>query len=304
MTSGWPLDLIQTRSCRDCGRSLDESHYSMWRSKGDGRDLFGAEAATPTCNACMVASSESSRIPSFMSKDAEWKENAACSNVDEELFFPRSREKLQEAAWRPLCGACPVREACGEFGRQTRSVGVWGGEWLGEFTGLSENGPGAKLLLAGECKNHHSIDSLDDVVIIKNAKGSMGLAGACKKCRMKRSADWKRGKGHDLYAQEWARQRALTPQERARNKAEKLAASRNAAKLRKSIAGVARKRKVVVGSLQKLLDAGVCSNGHPIASEKDLYINVNPTAPGGYGAKCRRCQLDRVNEKRRAAKNG
>jgi len=299
--SFWPNLDPPTRTCRYCGRSLDESRYSMWVA--DGHALRGQQADSPTCNECLVERSARSAIPLFMGALGEWKRDAACDSpdTDPELFFPRSREKLQEAAWAPLCASCPVRDACGEFGRQTRSVGVWGGEWLGEFDGAGEDGPGAKLLLAGRCKQGHPVDSLDDITVVKSAKGATGYAGACKKCRLERSQKWRKAAGHDQYAKEWASRKKLTPAQAEANKAAKAAAARKQQALRKKLAKqVAPRAMPVVSSVQRLLDAGRCCNGHPLASQNDLYVTENPNSPGGISARCRKCHLDRVKAARKS----
>jgi hypothetical protein len=52
-----------------------------------------------------------------------WKEEAACKDMDIEIFFERRHLLLA----RSTCAGCPVRELCLEDALYTGSVGVWGG---------------------------------------------------------------------------------------------------------------------------------------------------------------------------------
>lgn len=52
-----------------------------------------------------------------------WMVRAACRGTDPDLFFPGSGEPADEAT--AVCGRCPVREPCGEYGRDM--AGIWGG---------------------------------------------------------------------------------------------------------------------------------------------------------------------------------
>jgi WhiB family redox-sensing transcriptional regulator len=61
-----------------------------------------------------------------MAQRLEWKEQAACRNLDTSLFFPESESGAEEA--KKVCAICPVREACLQFALNTRQHdGVWGG---------------------------------------------------------------------------------------------------------------------------------------------------------------------------------
>ncbi len=56
----------------------------------------------------------------------EWRQDAACRDLDTSIFFPETDDEA--AAALAVCAACPVREACLEFALVTRQDdGVWGG---------------------------------------------------------------------------------------------------------------------------------------------------------------------------------
>jgi len=56
----------------------------------------------------------------------EWRQGAACRDVDTALFFPDREEESGPA--RAVCASCPVSAACLEFALITRQDdGVWGG---------------------------------------------------------------------------------------------------------------------------------------------------------------------------------
>jgi hypothetical protein len=61
-----------------------------------------------------------------------WQLEATCAEADPTIFFDESnnpkREYLKpDAEWRQFCPQCPVRETCLEAGRESESVGIWGG---------------------------------------------------------------------------------------------------------------------------------------------------------------------------------
>jgi WhiB family redox-sensing transcriptional regulator len=61
-----------------------------------------------------------------MAQRLEWKEKAACRNLDTSLFFPDSEADAGPA--KEVCAGCPVREQCLQFALDTRQRdGVWGG---------------------------------------------------------------------------------------------------------------------------------------------------------------------------------
>jgi len=56
----------------------------------------------------------------------DWRQDAACRDLDTAIFFPDSEEESAQA--QAVCAACPVRQACLEFALITRQDdGVWGG---------------------------------------------------------------------------------------------------------------------------------------------------------------------------------
>lgn len=59
----------------------------------------------------------------------EWRERAACLDVDPELFFPLSvADPCIEDAIK-VCQRCPVMSECLEHATNERAiVGVWGGQ--------------------------------------------------------------------------------------------------------------------------------------------------------------------------------
>ena len=62
----------------------------------------------------------------------DWIGEARCKGRSD-LFFPAPSERgpdrlRREAAARELCGECPVRSDCLEYGRLNLEHGIWGGE--------------------------------------------------------------------------------------------------------------------------------------------------------------------------------
>jgi WhiB family redox-sensing transcriptional regulator len=58
-----------------------------------------------------------------------WREEAACSGLDTNLFFPAVEDdQVQLAVARKVCALCPVQELCLAFAVESRqTVGIWGG---------------------------------------------------------------------------------------------------------------------------------------------------------------------------------
>jgi len=60
-----------------------------------------------------------------------WREHAACSHEDPELFFPigtTGPALVQEEQAKAVCRHCPVQEQCLRWALDTRqTIGVWGG---------------------------------------------------------------------------------------------------------------------------------------------------------------------------------
>jgi WhiB family redox-sensing transcriptional regulator len=58
--------------------------------------------------------------------DDDWWQDAACRDVDTNVFFPLTDDEAGPA--REICATCPVRDECLEFALATRQDdGVWGG---------------------------------------------------------------------------------------------------------------------------------------------------------------------------------
>lgn len=61
-----------------------------------------------------------------------WFDQAACKNNPQaEYAFLHGPAKQRNQAIQTFCmDACPVRKECGQFGSESMSVGVWGGEHI------------------------------------------------------------------------------------------------------------------------------------------------------------------------------
>jgi WhiB family redox-sensing transcriptional regulator len=72
---------------------------------------------------------ESRPTADFTPDRTDWRTRAACSGLDDDTFFPLSREwpKIDHA--KSICARCPVRACCLEYaltpGRNVE--GIWGG---------------------------------------------------------------------------------------------------------------------------------------------------------------------------------
>lgn len=57
-----------------------------------------------------------------------WVDDALCTQVDPDLFFPGKSDQATSRAARRVCAACPVRLECLAYALRTReSDGIWGG---------------------------------------------------------------------------------------------------------------------------------------------------------------------------------
>ncbi|WNI20325.1 WhiB family transcriptional regulator [Actinacidiphila sp. ITFR-21] len=75
--------------------------------------------------------------PDNLPRPYHWSEDAACSGVDTERFFPVGAEgvptKLEAEYAKALCVPCPVRSACLAHAlTRPEHFGVWGGMDEGE----------------------------------------------------------------------------------------------------------------------------------------------------------------------------
>jgi WhiB family redox-sensing transcriptional regulator len=64
------------------------------------------------------------------SEDGDWRDYAACRNVDPDLFFPlgtsgASLPQIDEA--KQICRTCPVCGPCLRWALESGDAGVWGG---------------------------------------------------------------------------------------------------------------------------------------------------------------------------------
>ena len=65
--------------------------------------------------------------------DHEWRDDAACSGVDDELFFPSADDEAAAMAAKKICAMCPAQEQCLQYALATnQSEGVWGGMSSGD----------------------------------------------------------------------------------------------------------------------------------------------------------------------------
>jgi WhiB family redox-sensing transcriptional regulator len=62
--------------------------------------------------------------------DTDWRDHAACRDVDPDLFFPigtMGESLLQIDEAKQICQACPVCGPCLRWAVDSGSAGVWGG---------------------------------------------------------------------------------------------------------------------------------------------------------------------------------
>jgi WhiB family redox-sensing transcriptional regulator len=58
----------------------------------------------------------------------EWRNDAICTQVDPELFFPAKGDTWTAREARIICLRCPVQKQCLEYAlRHNEQFGVWGG---------------------------------------------------------------------------------------------------------------------------------------------------------------------------------
>ncbi|MGH3248142.1 MAG: WhiB family transcriptional regulator [Trebonia sp.] len=62
--------------------------------------------------------------------DTDWRNYAACRDVDPDLFFPlgtagASLTQIEEA--KQVCRTCPVSRACLRWALDSGDAGIWGG---------------------------------------------------------------------------------------------------------------------------------------------------------------------------------
>lgn len=60
--------------------------------------------------------------------DEDWRELAACSGADSDLFFAVAEDSPASEKAKAICAACPVQEACLQYAIATNQTdGIWGG---------------------------------------------------------------------------------------------------------------------------------------------------------------------------------
>lgn len=68
---------------------------------------------------------------------SDWWEQAACRQVDPEVFFPSRGESTAQA--KAVCAGCPVVEECLAYG-MSEHFGIWGGKSERERRRMARNG--------------------------------------------------------------------------------------------------------------------------------------------------------------------
>lgn len=66
--------------------------------------------------------------------------DANCSKIgiDPEFFFPVGKLTRRESSLiREICGSCIIRDACYKLGKETDSIGIWGGFFFRESRRVS-----------------------------------------------------------------------------------------------------------------------------------------------------------------------
>lgn len=68
------------------------------------------------------------RLSDFHDPDMDWlTQEAVCTQVDTELFFPEHGQQDWARAAKKICRDCPLQQPCLEYAMQHRMFGVWGG---------------------------------------------------------------------------------------------------------------------------------------------------------------------------------
>jgi WhiB family transcriptional regulator, redox-sensing transcriptional regulator len=82
------------------------------------RSQIGRAAATPEALAALLGQDDDG--------DRSWRDDAACTDVDPELFYPEVGESPDPAL--ATCAGCPVRTICLELALTNyEGEGIWGG---------------------------------------------------------------------------------------------------------------------------------------------------------------------------------
>jgi len=64
----------------------------------------------------------------LVDSEAKWMSNAACSNMDFNVFFPDQGRSDAAKIAKEVCKSCPVKDRCLEFANNNGIMyGIWGG---------------------------------------------------------------------------------------------------------------------------------------------------------------------------------
>ena len=134
----------------------------------------------------------------FLARVFEWMDRASCFGMSKEssdVFFPKTRQQIDEMAWVPICMQCPVRVQCSNWGEEIDGEGVFGGDFrtfhleenrqIPEDSGstVAGNQPGWKLLERGHCKHKHEILTQADLHIRNRVRKGVAQSEAeCYHC--------------------------------------------------------------------------------------------------------------------------
>lgn len=134
---GTPLAPRQLRYCSKTCFALDHNGTAEHGS----RRRYQAGCRCDPCRATKSASNTASRgrrkaklaaieqaTAGINTNDQTWRERAACQGSDIDLFVPDNPGP--HAVIPAECGWCPVRAECLAYGLATKSIGVWGGQYL------------------------------------------------------------------------------------------------------------------------------------------------------------------------------
>jgi WhiB family redox-sensing transcriptional regulator len=65
-------------------------------------------------------------LPYSSESELDWLDNALCSQVDHDIFFPEKGGSTKTA--KSVCGVCGVREKCLKYSLENEErYGIWGG---------------------------------------------------------------------------------------------------------------------------------------------------------------------------------
>ncbi|WP_306482778.1 WhiB family transcriptional regulator [Streptomyces sp. AS02] len=88
----------------------------------------------------MTTTTLTRRATKLASPGSRWRDEAACRQIESDLFFPTAHTqgwKTQTKQAKAVCAGCPVRATCLEWALETgQNSGVWGGLSAGERRGI------------------------------------------------------------------------------------------------------------------------------------------------------------------------